>query len=164
MTEPQQGTDQTNKAKLGKAIRLAAMDSLSRREHSRFELRQKLSSKFPDQLTLIEQELTKLCDASLQSDERFVEMFLRSRLQRQQGPVKIRHELQRYGIADDLLASNVDDLDEVWLEQAVAALQKKYVSTLDITPKAKAQALRFLAQRGFTFDQSYQAWQSWLKL
>ena len=55
------------------------MDFLARREHSRLELYQKLKQRQfePD---VINSELSKLLDEGLQSDERFAEAFLRSRI------------------------------------------------------------------------------------
>ena len=61
------------------------MDFLARREHSRLELYQKLKQRQfePD---VINSELNKLLDEGLQSDERFAEAFLRSRIDKGKGP------------------------------------------------------------------------------
>ena len=68
--------------------------SLANREHSRVELDRKLQSRHPA-LSRSEREvlLDRLIELNLQSDERFAEMLIRSRLQRGQGRSRIEQEL-----------------------------------------------------------------------
>ena len=67
------------------------MDFLARREHSFFELSQKLIKKFPDtapeQLTAI---IKTLQDENLQSDDRFAESYVRYRRSRGFGFLHIK--------------------------------------------------------------------------
>ena len=56
-----------------------ALDLVSRREHSRHELMQKLNKRFPETLPIIEEALDKLVLNNILNDKRFAEMYLNSR-------------------------------------------------------------------------------------
>ena len=73
-----------------KIIRKKAMDYLSRREHSRYELYKKISAHNFDR-DLINQELDLLIEDGLLSDERFVEAFIYFRKKKGKGPVSYTH-------------------------------------------------------------------------
>ena len=61
-------------------LRRAAMDYLARREHSIYELKQKLFIKYPDStLEDLENALDELRSENLQSDHRFAECYVRYR-------------------------------------------------------------------------------------
>jgi SOS response regulatory protein OraA/RecX len=64
-------------------LRRAAMDCLARREHSFYELQQKLTKKFPDtDPELLHTIADKLRVEGLQSDARFAESYVRYRKSR----------------------------------------------------------------------------------
>ncbi len=132
------------------AIRL-----LARREYSRTELASRLSAKghAPD---AIAECLDVLADQGLQSDTRFAESFLRSRMLRGQGPLKIRQELSQRGIERELIRdafAEQDDQGEFdWLALACETLARRFSGPGD-TPRERARRERFLAGRGFDFDQ-----------
>ena len=65
------------------------MDFLSRREHSKKELFNKLFRRVND-LELLNQEIDRLASEGLQSDERFSEAYIRSKTQAGYGPIKIK--------------------------------------------------------------------------
>lgn len=138
------------------AARRLAMDLLARREHSAQELKHKLTRRdFP--VDIIETVLTALRADGLQDDRRFVEAFVRSRVTRGKGPLKIMAELGERGVdaaeVDDAIAASGAD----WVGLATEALVKRFgdVPTQDF--KDRARRLRFLSQRGFTRDQSQAA-------
>ena len=91
-------------------MRAFAYRLLGRREYSLFELRQRLVRKWPSE-TDIDRRAADLVDAlaseNLVSDERFAESFVRSRIQRHQGPVKIRAEMRTRGVPDSLIAQEL---------------------------------------------------------
>lgn len=136
-------------------LRRAAMDCLARREHSRHELSTKLSDKFPDldRETLIEPVLEQLAGENLQSDERFVENFVRYKSGRGAGPLKIQAELRHKGIDDALLRRHLHDGVHDWRELARQALEKKYGESVPDSPREQQRRYRFLAQRGFDSEQ-----------
>ncbi|MCY4059133.1 MAG: regulatory protein RecX [Gammaproteobacteria bacterium] len=132
-------------------IRNAAVRLLARREHSRFELARKLSSRgHPDDL--IEEIIGSLARAGLQSDERFAEAFVRSALARGQGPLKIRAGLSERGVDSDIASVYFElDTDE-WGERAANALRKRFGPAPVENRADWAKRARFLAGRGFPSD------------
>ncbi|WP_299599254.1 regulatory protein RecX [uncultured Microbulbifer sp.] len=135
-----------------------ALDLLSRREHSCHELRQKLGKKHP--LGDFDAVLLRLQELNYQSDQRFAEVFCRSRVQRGQGPLRIRQELQLRGIPSPLLQATMDQLQEEvdWFELALEQLQRKFRRPIDPAldrlkqAKERARRQRYLAYRGFFGD------------
>ncbi|MEQ8289012.1 MAG: regulatory protein RecX [Gammaproteobacteria bacterium] len=129
-----------------------ACDFLARREHSRRELRQKLSRNCKDD-ELIEELLDKLSAEGLQSDARFAESFVQQRYNKGQGPLKIKQELNQRGIDTGLIADclNADQLD--WLALAEQTRVKKFGSDVPRDYQNKAKQSRFLYSRGFTSEQ-----------
>nr|WP_255771507.1 regulatory protein RecX [Microbulbifer guangxiensis] len=129
---------------------------LSRREHSQRELKDKLAGKFPgadfDALFLRLQEL------NYQSDQRFAEVFARSRVQRGQGPIRIRRELQQRGVSSQLGEGALESLEADWYQLAAEVLQRKFRSPVsEVLPrdqqlKERARRQRYLAYRGFPSD------------
>ena len=133
--------------------RKKAMDLLARREHSRLELYQKLKQRQfePD---VINSELNKLLDEGLQSDERYAEAFLRSRIDKGKGPNIILSELSQRGI-DELIASNVisNITDEEWNDLAYEAMNKKLGNEAELDYDKQLKLMKFLSNRGFTRSQ-----------
>lgn len=141
------------------AIRMAAMNILAGREHSIAELRQKLQRKlrkyndFDDMLVLeplIEDVLEQLIADNLLDESRFTECFIRSRINKGSGPVKIRHELINRGIASELADDYLDNSYEFWQEHLEAVRQKRFGSQYPQDYKEQSRQSRFLYQRGFS--------------
>jgi regulatory protein len=127
---------------------------LTRREHSRVELRRKLADRFPETPTeTIETVLDRLVEHGLQSDDRFAEMLIRTRIHQGQGRLKIVRELATHHI-------ELTDLSDYWtaehseVERCQAVLEKWLRGKAAPTP---AKALRFLASRGFEFSDATEA-------
>ncbi len=127
------------------------MGFLARREHARQELVQKLQRRDHSQ-EIIEKVIDDLCDAGLQSDSRFAESYLRSRVAKGDGPIKIRAALQQRGVAESILEACLHDAAIDWNQQLQMAWQKKYQGEVAIDARDKARQLRFLQSRGFPAD------------
>ena len=129
------------------------MDLLARREHSRLELYQKLKQK-KFEPNIINTELDKLSDEGLQSDERFAEAFLRSRIDKGKGPNIILSELLQKGV-DELLVSNVlESISEgQWCEVAYETMNKKLGNESELDYDKQLKLMKFLNNRGFTRSQ-----------
>ena len=69
-----------------------SLDLISRREHSRYELMQKLNKRYPETRPLIEEVLDKLIVNNILDDERFAEMYINSRARKGFVPKKIDME------------------------------------------------------------------------
>lgn len=134
-------------------IRRSALNLLARREHSRQELHHKLQQRFAVDITLIENEIALLREQGLQSDARLAEVFLRSRAGRGQGPLKIRAELKNKGVDDTTIEEAFTDSDMDWIAGIKAVVQKQFGDTPPANAKERARRIRFLQQRGFSFDQ-----------
>ncbi|WP_236250612.1 regulatory protein RecX [Microbulbifer sp. ALW1] len=141
---------------LTQALYNAAIDLLSRREHSCQELRRKLSAKHPE--ANFDEVLSRLQALNYQSDQRFAEVFCRSRVQRGQGPLRIRRELQQRGVHGDLIASALEQVETDWFALAAEVLQRKFRGAInpalprDQQFKERAKRQRYLAYRGFSSD------------
>ena len=129
------------------------MDLLARREHSRLELYQKLKQKKFEPNT-INVELDKLSNEGLQSDERFAEAFLRSRIDKGKGPNIILSELLQRGV-DEILVSNVlESISEgQWCEVAYETMNKKLGNESELDYDKQLKLMKFLNNRGFTRSQ-----------
>ena len=124
------------------------MDYLARREHARGELLAKLTG-FGFETGVAEEAIASLADDGLQSDERFVEAFVRSRVQRGKGPMKIRAELREHGVDDALIDAGLDEAAADWCELARAVREKKFGAGVPADFATKARQMRFLQSRGF---------------
>lgn len=137
-------------------IRKKLMDFLSRREHSKKELFNKLFKRV-DNLELLNQEINKLANEGLQSDERFSEAYIRSKTQAGYGPVKIKMELAQKGISNNFLEKKFTELKINWEEEINELLQRKFPKTKYNFEEEtiKAKAINFLQRRGYDFDLCY---------
>ncbi len=137
----------------------AALGLLGQREHSRRELLTKLAERFNLSIDAIalQQCLDKLAADGYQSDERFAEVFVRSRRARGYGPVFIEQELRRRGINVELVVDSVRRSDEDWLATVSDVKRKKFGAGLVTALQEKAKVARFLQYRGFLPMQINQA-------
>lgn len=132
-------------------LRVAAMDLLARREHSRSELLEKLGRRFDKQQ--LEPVLAGLAADGLQSDQRFADGFVRYRASRGYGPARIRQELRQRGVSDAIAVLAFEGNDINWLDVIATVVAKKYGDAPPVELKDKARRQRFLQYRGFTGDQ-----------
>lgn len=132
-------------------VRFAAMNYLARREHSAFELRQKLVKRFSN-TEAVDAAIAQLRDEHLQSDRRFAESFIAARTRRGQGPIRIVGELKQRGVDPDIIDAVLDLPSNQWIELARTVIDKKFGKAppghID-----RAKQSRFLYYRGFTSDQ-----------
>ncbi|MEZ5540108.1 MAG: regulatory protein RecX [Pseudomonadales bacterium] len=137
----------------------AALGLLGQREHSRRELLTKLAERFnlPIDAMPLQQCLDKLAADGYQSDERFAEVFVRSRRARGYGPVFIEQELRRRGVNIELVTDSVRRSDEGWLAAVSDVKRKKFGAGLVTALQEKAKVARFLQYRGFLPMQINQA-------
>lgn len=133
-------------------LRRAAMDYLARREHSLFELLQKLSKKFPetDEELLLE-VLETLRSENLQSDERFTESYVRYRKSRGFAYMHIKADLAGRRVSDRLITKHLLVDDEDWQLTAEQLVVKKlrHQESPSFGSKLHRKLTRFLESRGF---------------
>lgn len=132
------------------AARASAVRLLSQREHTALELLQKLMGKGCAADTAAA-AITWCQDNGLQSEQRFIDSFVRQRRARCYGPRRIRAELLAKGVAEDLISTALAD-DADWL---VAARQYVARKALDLSQyRQRGKAYQALLRRGFTAQQA----------
>ncbi len=124
------------------------MALLARREHSRQELKDKLSRRgyAGDEL---EPLLDELAAANSLSEERATEMRLRHGLESGHGPRRIRANLARAGLAADALNEHAIVADVDWVAAAQALLTRRFGDTPPADLRAWGKRARFLEVRGY---------------
>ncbi len=138
-----------------KSLLSRAISLLARRDHSRAELSRKLARhvREDDDLGEINRVLDELDRNGLLSDERFAGALARSRSQRF-GDARIRYDLRRFGIADDLSAAALTTLSGSEVSRADAVRSKRFAA-LPASAAERAKQARFLQSRGFSLDSIY---------
>jgi regulatory protein len=140
-------------------IRTAAFDLLARREQARQELIDKIYRRFSRHKdTAIDKSMiigvvNEMADEGLQSDTRYLDMLARRRKQQGYGPLRISQELKQKSATADAGNSFCDTNEQEWRNRAGEVRQKKFGERLPVTPKEKAQQMRFLQYRGFNMEQ-----------
>ena len=132
-------------------VREIAVGYLSRREYGVEELRQKLLQRGADS-EIISRVVSGLADENLVSDQRFTEMYVRMRMRRLFGPMKIRGELRSRGITDFLVNEVMPSEQQAWFDIASQWVKKRCQGELDYAGRAKIY--RSLMNRGFTHEQA----------
>lgn len=133
------------------AARKKAMDYLARREHGRAELLGKLM-RVGFEAATADAAVAQLVADRLQSDARFVEAFIRSRIDQGKGPLRIRAELRERGIGDADVSAGLAAAGHDWYAAARELRQKKFGSAVPGDFSEKARQMRFLQSRGFDSD------------
>jgi len=139
------------------AIRNKMLSFLAVREHSAFELRRKLQQRFyksatSDVNSLVERCLLEMQERDFQSDERFANRFVESKLANNSyGPFRILQDLQNRGISRELSQTILSELgnQELWLKKAAKCLERLQTKGKKQTPAALSQKLY---QRGFSWE------------
>jgi len=128
--------------------RKKAMDYLARREHSGLELRRKME-KFGFESDVALDAIEQLRKDGLQSDRRFVEAFLQSRISQGKGPTRIRADLSQRGISEAMIQDLLGEAEQDWIALARETRLRKFGADVPSDFKEKARQMRFLQYRGF---------------
>jgi len=132
----------------GQALRVAALRLLTRRDHSRAELKVKLAAaaESPEQLDAV---LDALQAERLQSDQRFATQRVVARARRY-GDARLKQELRQQGVSDeDISTALPEGGDEASRCRAVWARKFRQ---LPQSVEERAKQMRFLQYRGFSSD------------
>jgi len=127
-----------------------SLDLLSRREHSVFELIQKLKKRYgPNKL--INDAIIRLQESNLLDDQRFAEAYIKVRARKGFGPRRIDAELQQRKVSETIINQELSMIED-WNALALAAFKKKF-GNLQKDSKKILKAKSFLQNRGFSFEQ-----------
>jgi regulatory protein len=100
----------------------------------------------------VDEVVAVLAQEGWQSDTRFAEAFIRQRIREGSGPVRIGHELQQRGIDNADMDAAVKEIAEGWNELLEQVYRKKYSGDTQMARSEWAKRVRFLQQRGFSYD------------
>ena len=144
-----------NKPLTESELRQRAVSLLARRDHARRELETKLRSKVGDHPALA--AVIEWCEEhGFIDDRRFAGFFVRSRIDRGQGVLRIRQELQQRGVASELIEFALQETEVDWFALAREVRARRF-RQYPQDQKEKARQLRFLQGRGFDAEQSFAA-------
>ena len=132
-----------------KLAKMAALDLLSRREHTAVEIERKLSRRTSLKEVNFEQLCSELIKDGWLCHQRFAESFIRAKRAKGDGPIKITHALRQRGLKSSEYQAIFAEYDD-WGELAYSILSRK-VEAWPTEPKLRAKYQRFLQQRGFDF-------------
>ncbi len=133
-----------------RSCRNTALGLLARREHSTQELRGKLEGRGYES-DEIDTVLADLLSEHLLSDERFAEEYVRFRVAKGFGPVRLKQELAERGISAAQAQLHLACYD--WFELAAEARIRRFGDPEPDDFKGRAKQMRFLQYRGFTTEQ-----------
>lgn len=152
MTWPRRGGEVTADVTelAARALRL-----LAAREHSALEVRRKLLRR--GDAAAVAQVVRQLMRDGLLSDERFAESFVHSRIERGQGPLKIRSGLIARGITGELIDRSLARTEGFWLERACDAVARRFGAAPPTCGTERGRRWRFLSGRGFPSDVAHRA-------
>ena len=133
----------------GLSLKARAIALLSRREHSRMELRRKLAPHCEEPETL-DALLDELQGGNLLSDTRFAESLMHRRAPRH-GWRRVIQELRQHELPADTLTEAAEALQATEFDRAREVWQKRFGAP-PADAKEYARQLRYMATRGFTAD------------
>jgi regulatory protein len=133
-----------------------ALGLLVRREHSRKELKRKLTQREvePEEA---ESAVERLGEQDFQNDARFAVALARTRASAGYGPQRIRIELGGHGVTGEEIDAALEACEADWLANARNALGRRYSPDKANDPTARRKAADFLFRRGFDHETVYAA-------
>ncbi|SEP80164.1 regulatory protein [Ectothiorhodospira magna] len=139
------------KSKVAGTAEEAAVRLLSRREHSRQELRAKLTERglVPQ---AVDDALERLASQGLVSDERFTEGFIRHRIGQGHGPIRISADLRQRGVAESLVQIALEAAEADWEALAHDTRARRFGPESPGDYRERSKQMRFLQYRGFPTD------------
>lgn len=152
--------DENQKTPKKKSVKQTALHCgvalLARREHSEFELRQKLHIREFDG-DEIEGAIARLLEKDYLSDVRFAQSTCRYRANRGYGWRYIANELKQKGVCSTIIQQLQKNCEIDWYLQAELAYNKRFGESWENKPqvdqKQQTKSIRFLQYRGFSTDE-----------
>lgn len=145
----------TSKNEDRQTLKDAAFRLLTRREHSQFELRHKLTQKGWSAAT-VDELIQELASKGWQSDERFIGSFIREKLMQGQGRIKIiAQATQQRGVDRQLVEAALAEHAVDWQQRCRELHQRKFGEQPPADRKEWSKRVRYLQQRGFNGDEIF---------
>ncbi len=134
---------------VAKEIQEVCLRLLARREHSQQELLNKLALRGFDRDDA-QPVLDELAEQGWQDDLRYAESYVRFRIQKGYGPIRVSYELKQNGIAAFDIESVVQESAGSWMALLEQVYSKKYTDGALLDRNEWAKRSRFLLQRGLS--------------
>jgi len=133
-----------------------ALEFLVRREHSRHELKRKLTDRGaqPDRS---EDALDRLVGIGYQDDARFAGTLARTRAFAGYGPRRIRAELATHALSAEQIAIALATCEVDWPGKARELVARRYPGAKLADPRQRRRAIEFLLRRGFDHASAFAA-------
>jgi len=104
--------------------------------------------------------IERLTEMNYLNDERFAEIFVRSKISRSLGAYRILQEMSQKGITSEIAKQAISNADIDWFELAKQTRVRKFGEGESKDQKEKAKQSRYLQYRGFNFEQIKYAMES----
>lgn len=131
-----------------KSLKAYALNLLSKREFSRWELKRRLAQ-YAESEAILEEVLNDLAKHHWQSDTRFTETLIHHK-SKKYGRLRLQQELTAKGISIEEIEPFLPDQHSE-IEHALAVFHKKFKQPAQNNTEKQKQ-IRFLLYRGFTMD------------
>ena len=100
--------------------------------------------------TLLE-EILKLKEEGLISNQRYAEAYIRSRFHSGFGPIRIKYELEKKGVIEAIIKTAFQETDLDWDDKLKSEFKKKYESN-DMKSSNDNKISKFFLYRGFDLE------------
>ncbi|WP_167370308.1 regulatory protein RecX [Gilliamella mensalis] len=156
-----------NEKKLNKLILNKAVQLLAQRDHSSYELSQKITffftkkqqstdEEYHDQLAKLKTEIRDVIEDCINqnwiNDEKYIEKYIVMRANKGYGKYKIAMELKQRGLSVDLSQQQLQMANINWGNLAYEQLLKKLKQIDSKNNNKKQKGIQFLMARGYTQD------------
>ena len=133
-------------------LRAKALAWLGRQEYFEVKFRNKLAQHeaSPEHIELIVQEFI---ERNWLSEQRYCDGFVRGRINKGHGRIRINADARQKGLAQDCLSKALVENDIDWFEQAHTTYAKRFGDKPIADLKERAKRMRFMQYRGFTIEQ-----------
>ncbi|ENM5785820.1 recombination regulator RecX [Vibrio metoecus] len=134
------------------ACRQSALQLLSRRDHSEYELHQKLTLK--GHVHEVVDEVVEYClELGYLSDVRYTASQARQMVHKGYGEQRLRQQLKEKRVAEAVIEQVLAEQTIDWFELAKEVAHKKFKAGISFERSQYAKQVRYLQYRGFNFDQ-----------
>ena len=140
----------------------SAVRFLSMREHSIQEITAKLSSRNYSDI-IIDDVIESLLAQNYLNEQRYADVYYRSRLNRGYGQKKIDYELSQKGIKGSMITAAYSTIDETeWLDAISKQISKK-VTNVPVAFPDKMKLFSKLTNRGYDLYQIKLAYENFIE-
>lgn len=141
-------------------LRARGLYWLGRQEYSIHDFRVKLE-KVCENIELTEALITDFVSRDWLNEQRYMEMFVRTKVSLGLGNQRIQQELKQHGLKADVIVLYIESLEIDWFKQARSTYQRKFAEKpMDVKQlgrdkfyKEKAKRYRYMSYRGFNPDE-----------